>query len=98
MAEFVEPEEVKMRVDGFVEKPAATPVTTPRGSGSSAMPAAAPMGLMALSVPTPTSALPPPPPLPPPPRERPNMSSKKGEASMIDEFWSNFIRFLYFLC
>ncbi|KAG6548258.1 hypothetical protein Mapa_010309 [Marchantia paleacea] len=77
VAEFVEPEEVKMRVDGFVEKPAATPVTTPRGSGSSAMPAAAPMGLMALSVPTPTSALPPPPPLPPPPRDRPNMSSKK---------------------
>ncbi|KAL3696968.1 hypothetical protein R1sor_011044 [Riccia sorocarpa] len=70
VAEFVEPEEVKLRVDGLADKSAVTPVTTPRGSGGSA-PGAAPIGLMALSGPTPTAGLPPPPPLPPPPRERP---------------------------
>ncbi|KAL2643837.1 hypothetical protein R1flu_011424 [Riccia fluitans] len=76
VAEFAEPEEVKLRVDGLAEKSAVTPVTTPRGSGGSA-PVAAPIGLMALSGPSPTTGLPPPPPLPPPPRERPILPTKK---------------------
>lgn len=79
IAEFVDPEEVKSRVDGSNDKPTATPVTTPRGSANSSTVAGA-MGSTPPAAHVPTSALPPPPPLPPPPRERPALPLKKGKS------------------
>ncbi|CAM6127284.1 unnamed protein product [Calypogeia fissa] len=77
IAEFVEPEEVKSRVDGVNDKPVPTPVTTPRGSANSSTQAAGAMGITPPAAHISTSALPPPPPLPPPPRERPALPPKK---------------------
>ncbi|CAK9872212.1 unnamed protein product [Sphagnum jensenii] len=80
-AEFVEPEEVKIRCDG--EKAATSNASITRGPVPanntpaehvvSAPPPTHPSSLP----PVPASGLPPPPPLPPPARERPPMPSKQ---------------------
>ncbi|CAN5966976.1 unnamed protein product [Sphagnum jensenii] len=80
-AEFVEPEEVKIRCDGEKAATSNAPTTrgpvpannTPAEHVVSAPPPTHPSSLP----PVPASGLPPPPPLPPPPRERPPMPSKQ---------------------
>ncbi|CAM6043949.1 unnamed protein product [Sphagnum compactum] len=80
-AEFVEPEEVKIRCDGEKAATSNAPTTrgpvpannTPAEHVISAPPPTHPSSLP----PVPASGLLPPPPLPPPPRERPPMPSKQ---------------------
>lgn len=77
-AEFVEPEEVKIRSEGPSDKAALTPVTTPRGSTPNSTPGGT-LCLAQASSNSPMASVPPPAAfLGPPSRDKPSVPPKRG--------------------